>query len=150
LIGFRRGNKGEKVKVEQVGEATRELINKDPYAAYLGVEVLDIKPGWAKVGVKLNPDHLNFLGMVHGGVIFSLADVAFAAASNSFGSKAVALSVSIDFISAAVISDELIAEVGLVSRAGKTGNYEMKVLDSVGNTIALCHGWVYHTGRPHE
>jgi acyl-CoA thioesterase len=138
------------VKIEQVGEKTQDFIEKDPYAAYLGIEVMDIKPGWAKVGINLNPNHFNFLGMIHGGVIFSLADVAFAAASNSFGSKAVALSVCIDFISAAETFDKLTAEVGLVSRAGKTGNYEMKVFDSVGNTIALCRGWVYHTGRPHE
>ncbi len=134
----------------EVGDTTRNLIGEDPFAAYLGVEVLEIKPGWARVRVRLSGDHLNFLGMVHGGVIFSLADVAFAAASNSFGSKAVALSVCIDFISAADISDELTAEVGLVSRAGKTGLYEMKVLDSGGNTIAQCRGWVYHTSKPHE
>jgi acyl-CoA thioesterase len=138
------------VEIEEVKKETRALIDEDAFAASLGAEIIDIRPGWAKVGIKLNRNHLNFLGMVHGGVIFSLADVAFAAASNSFGSKAVALSVCIDFISAAEISDELTAEVGLVSRAGKTGYYEMKVHDSGGEIIAQCRGWVYHTGRPHD
>jgi acyl-CoA thioesterase len=135
------------------GEATdkvAELVGEDPFARFLGAEVLEIRPGWAKVKIQLRREHLNFLGMVHGGVIFSLADIAFSAASNSFGTKAVALSVCIDFLAAADTSDVLTAEVELVSRAGKTGNYAMRVLNSGGKVIALCRGWVYHTGKPHE
>ncbi len=132
-----------------VARETREMMAEDSFADHLGIRLLEVKPGWARVGMKLNNSHLNFLGMVHGGVVFSLADAAFAAASNSFGKKAVALTVSIDFLAAAEAGDELTADVGLVSRAGKMGNYSMTVQDSAGNTIARCSGWAYHTGRPH-
>jgi acyl-CoA thioesterase len=134
---------------ETVTRKTREMMDEDRFADHLGISLLEVKPGWARVGMKLNNTHINFLGMVHGGVVFALADAAFAAASNSFGKKAVALSVSIDFLAAAEAGDELTAEVGLVSRAGKMGNYAMEVRDSAGNTIARCSGWAYHTGRPH-
>jgi acyl-CoA thioesterase len=135
---------------KEVDKETRDLLERDTFASQLGIKLLEVKPGWAKVGLKLEKSHLNFHGMVHGGVIFSLADAAFAAASNSFGSKAVALSVGIDFLSAAVTSDELTAEVNQISRAGKTGYYGMKVLGSKGETIALCRGWAYHTGKPFD
>lgn len=132
----------------EVGSEIRELMEGDSFAGQIGVRLLEISPGRARVALKLDGRHLNFHGMVHGGVIFSLADAAFAAASNSFGSKAVALSVVMDFISAADTSDELTAVVEQVTRAGRTGYYSMKVTDSGGETIALGRGWAYHTDRP--
>jgi acyl-CoA thioesterase len=133
-----------------VAERVREIIEADSYALRLGAEVVDIAPGWAKVRLKLEPEHLNFMGMVHGGVIFSLADVAFGAAANSFGTRAMALSVGMDFLAAPDISDELTGEVELVTRAGKMGFYRMAVRDSSGKDVAQCHGWAYHTGKPLE
>ncbi|OFW57503.1 MAG: hypothetical protein A2W01_07520 [Candidatus Solincola sediminis] len=136
--------------MQTVDEKTKELIALDPFANILGIEVLELKPGWARSALKLREDDLNFLGMVHGAAIFSLADAAFAAASNSFGTKAVALSISIDFMAAADPGDELFAEVELVSRAGKMGCYNMQVENSNGKLIAQCRGWAYHTDKPFE
>ena len=134
----------------ETGSRTREVIEADAYAVHLGAELLDIRPGWAKVRLRLDASHLNFMGMVHGGVIFSLADVAFGAAANSFGTRAMALSVGIDFLAAPDVSDELTGEVELITRAGKMGFYRMIVTDSSGKAIAQCHGWAYHTGKPLE
>jgi acyl-CoA thioesterase len=136
------------VEEEKVDRSTRDIISADSYAAYLGAELTDIKPGWAKVSLTLGDDHLNFMGLIHGGVIFSLADVAFGAAANSFGSKAMALSVNINFQAPAPPGDTITAEVELVSRAGKMGYYDMKVRDSSGKDVAYCSGWAYHTGKP--
>jgi acyl-CoA thioesterase len=135
---------------EEIEARTKEIIDRDSFAEHIGARLLDIRQGWAKVGLKLNDNHLNFLGMIHGGVIFSLADVAFGAAANSFGSRAMALSVGIDFLAAPDITDDLSAEVELVTRAGKMGFYRMLVTDSGGKTVAQCHGWAYHTGKPLE
>lgn len=133
---------------EGVARETREIIAKDPYAERIGAELIEIKPGWARVAMRLEEGHLNFMGMIHGGVIFSLADVAFGAAANSFGSRAMALSVGIDFLAAPKTEGEMTAEVELVTRAGKMGFYRMKVTDAEGTTVAQCHGWAYHTGKP--
>jgi acyl-CoA thioesterase len=132
---------------DDVDNISREIIARDAYAEYLGAELLEIRPGWAKVGLRLNENHVNFLGMIHGGVIFSLADVAFGASANSFGTRAMALTVGIDFLAAARPDDELTAEVELITRAGKMGYYRMLVTGSGGDTIARCHGWAYHTGK---
>ena len=133
---------------EEVNGVIREFISQDPYAANIGAELVDIRPGYARVLMGLEEDHLNFMGMIHGGVIFSLADVAFGAAANSFGSKAMALSVGIDFLAAPKTVGKMTAEVELVTRAGKMGFYRMKVDDAEGTTVAQCHGWAYHTGKP--
>ncbi len=125
-----------------------ELVRTDAFAERLGVELEEIRPGYARMRMPLDGRHRNFLGMVHGGAIFGLADAAFAAASNSFGSKAVAVHVGIDYLAAPGDSPWLVAEVELVSRAGKIGNYDMRVVDAGGTLVATCRGWVYHTGKP--
>ncbi len=135
-------------EAKTVDERTAEIIGSDSYARHLGAQVREIKPGYAKVTLKLGPQHLNFMGMIHGGVMFSLADVAFGAAANSFGKRAMALSVGIDFLAAPDPQEELTAEVELVARAGKTGYYRMQVADSEGRMVATCRGWAYHTDRP--
>jgi acyl-CoA thioesterase len=98
--------------------------------------------------MRLDERHLNFMGKIHGGVMFSLADVAFGAAATSFGTRAMAISVGIDFLAAPKIEGEMAAEVELVARAGKTGFYRMEVTDADGAVVARCHGWAYHTGKP--
>ncbi|WP_287153013.1 PaaI family thioesterase, partial [Candidatus Solincola tengchongensis] len=128
----------------------KEIIGTDSYARHLGAKVVELRPGYAKVVMELGPQHLNFMGMVHGGVIFGLADVAFGAAANSFGSRAMALSVGIDFLAAPGTQGLMTAEVQLVTRAGKMGYYRMLVTDAQGTVVAQCRGWAYHTGRPLE
>ena len=131
-------------------ERLAEIIRSDAFAAQLGVELEEVRPGYARMRMNLDGRHRNFLGMVHGGAVFGLADAAFAAASNSFGTKAVAVHVGIDYLAATGDSPFLVAEVEFVSRAGKIGNYDMKVRTSSGEVIATCRGRVYHTGRPLE
>lgn len=131
-----------------IARETRDIIEADAFAEKLGAEMLEIGAGRASMRLKLGPGHLNFLGMVHGGVIFSLADLAFGAAANSFGTRAMAISVGIDFLAAASVNGELTAEVEQVKRAGRTGFYRMEVKDGEGKEIARCHGWAYHTEKP--
>ncbi|MEW6553020.1 MAG: PaaI family thioesterase [Actinomycetota bacterium] len=136
--------------VDEVAAQTRKRIEGDSYANTLGAELLELRQGWARVRLRLGPGHLNFMGMIHGGVIFSLADVAFGAAANSFGTRAMALSVGIDFLAAPPQQGELYAEVELIKRAGKMGFYRMVVSSADGGEVARCHGWAYHTGKPLE
>lgn len=136
------------MSTEIVRSEIKEIIDSDSYARHLGARVVEIRPGYAKVYMELEPQHKNFMGMIHGGVIFGLADVAFGAAANSFGSRAMALSVGIDFLAAPSTGGSMTAEVELVTRAGKMGYYSMVVTDAEGKVVAQCKGWAYHTGRP--
>ena len=140
--------KERELAAENVPPEVEELIASDNYARHLGARVVEIRPGYARVSMELGPQHLNFMGMVHGGVIFGLADVAFGAAANSFGLKAMALSVGIDYLAAPRVRGTLTAEVEQLTRAGKMGYYRMQVTDASGGVVAQCRGWAYHTGRP--
>jgi acyl-CoA thioesterase len=90
---------------------------------------------------------LNFHGIPHGGVIFSLADAAFAAAGNSYGQTAVALNVNISFLSAAPVGARLYAEATEESLGRRTALYRMAVTTDDGTLVALCHGTVYRKSQ---
>ena len=81
-------------------EKIREQVSRDPYAASLGIELLDLAPGYCRAAMRLTPQMANFQGNPHGGAIFSLADYAFGGACNAHGEPAVALSVTIQFLAA--------------------------------------------------
>ncbi len=120
----------------------KKFVERDNFAKHLGVEMLEYSAGRAKARMELKSHHLNSAGMVHGGAIFSLADAAFSVASNSHGTLAVAINVSISFFKAAK-SGALIAEAREVSINPKLATYLIDVKDDAGNAIALFQGTVY-------
>ncbi len=123
-------------------DIVKKFVEKDNFAKYLGVEVLEFSPGKAKARMEIKNHHLNSAGMLHGGAIFSLADAVFSAASNSHGTLAVAINVSISFFKA-VKSGILIAEGRELSFNPKLATYLIDVKDEAGNAIALFQGTVY-------
>jgi acyl-CoA thioesterase len=87
---------------------------------------------------------LNFHGVTHGGIVFGLADIAFAAASNSHGQKALALNVSISFLRATQAGDHLIAEATEVNMGGATALYNITVIEKNSQQlVAQCQAMVY-------
>jgi len=123
-------------------EEMARFIDKDQFARFLGVEVLDQGPDAARVRLTILPHHLNSAGTVHGGAIFSLADAAFAVASNSHGPLSMAINVSIAYFTAAT-GGTLYAEAEEVSLAPKLATYLIRVTDETGRRIALFQGTVY-------
>ncbi len=95
------------------------MKRNDHFRELLGIEVVEIKQGYAKMLLKIGKNHLNFANLTHGGVVFSLADCAFAEACNSGDAKAVAVQVSINYIKPSSEGDTLVAEASKVSE-GKT------------------------------
>lgn len=121
----------------------REKLTHDPYAGFLGMKVEKVEEGYARVSLELKEEFLNFLGYVHGGLIFSLADQAFAIASNSREKVSVALQMNINFLKAPSIGDILIAEAEEKSLSKKIGFYQIKVTNSSQELIAQAQGIVY-------
>ena len=113
----------------------------DHFGELLGIQVLEVKSGYAKISLKISKKHLNFSGFVHGGVIFGLADCAFAEASN-FDSPAVAVQVSINYIRPSVEGDTLTAEATRVSD-GKTFSLFSITISKEEKTVALFSGLAY-------
>ena len=72
-----------------------ELLKNDRFARAAGVEILDIRPGYAKARMEVTPAHLNAAGVCQGGALFTLADLAFAAVANSYAQVTLSLSANI-------------------------------------------------------
>jgi acyl-CoA thioesterase len=81
-------------------EEIKEFFKGDNLAKYLGIELSDVSRGKAVAKMVVNDEHLNGIGTVHGGAIFTLADFAFAVAANSHGRVTVAINVSISYMKA--------------------------------------------------
>jgi acyl-CoA thioesterase len=119
-------------------------IANDPHAAQLGALLEELTPGYARYSLVIEPSLVNFHGIAHGGVIFTLADLAFAAASNSHGLVCVAQTVTITFIRASHVGARLIAEANEIAVNGPLGCYELTVHEAgSGVLIARCQAVAY-------
>ena len=123
-------------------EAIWDFFKNDRFAEHNGIELLEIAEGRAKAKMVIEDRHLNGVNVVHGGAIFTLADLAFAAASNSHGTVAVAINASIWFVKAGR-KGTLFAEAREVSRNPKLATYSIEVTDDAGEIIATFEGMVY-------
>ena len=120
----------------------KRLFKSDRYAELSNIELLTAGPGRATAKMTLHPHHLNALGTVQGGAIFTLADFTFAVACNSHGTMAVALDVSIVFMKAAT-AGTLRAEAKEISKNFKVGLYLVEVKDDAGDLVAQYQGMAY-------
>ncbi len=114
----------------------------DIFARHCGIELLEVEPGYAKVGMKIEPCHYNAAKTVHGGAIFTLADFAFAVASNSHGTLAMGINTSVSFVKAAT-KGNLYAVAREKSRNPKLAAYLVEITDDEGEVVALFQGMVY-------
>lgn len=126
-----------------VPDETRERINTDPYCDTLGIDVVDLDPGFARTELTITEGLLNFHGTPHGGAVYSLADAAFAAASNSRGDTALALETNISYLEAVDTGETLAATAEETHVAGRTAEYEVVVTDEGGGRVATFRGRVY-------
>ncbi len=122
--------------------ALQRYFKNDQFAALANIELLSVAPGQARAKMTLHPHHLNGYGNVQGGAIFTLADLAFAAASNAYGTVAVGINVSISYLKAAR-TGTLWAEAREVSKNHKLGSYTVEVKDDAGDLVALFQGMAY-------
>ncbi len=124
-----------------------ERMHKDALANYLGITLTEVIPGYARGTMKVKPEHLNGIGVTHGGAIFSLADVVFAAASNAHGPVALALNVHINFFKSTGKGEFLSAEAREVNLTKRTGVYRIEVKNSKEELIAVAEGLVYRKNK---
>jgi acyl-CoA thioesterase len=128
-------------------QAIWDFFKNDRFAQHSGIELLEVAEGRAKAKMAITDAHLNGVNLVHGGAIFTLADLAFAAASNSHGTVAVAINASIWFVKAAT-QGTLFAEAKEVSRYPKLATYSITITDDAGEIVALFEGMVYRKKDP--
>ncbi len=118
------------------------MKKQDAFRETLGIQLLELKDGYAKMSLKITKDHINAVGLAHGGAIFALADCAFAEAAN-FGDKvALAVQVDINFLKPAFEEDVLTAEALRVSEGKTFGLYHVTVRNQ-DKLIAFFSGLAY-------
>ena len=116
------------------------LFEHDAASRGLGLRVVDIAPGFARLSMTVRPDMLNGHQSCHGGFIFALADSAFAFACNSYNLRTVAAGCSIEYLAPARAGALLTAAAREQSRTGRTGVYDVAVTDDAGVCVALFRG----------
>ncbi|MXV62719.1 hydroxyphenylacetyl-CoA thioesterase PaaI [Natronorubrum sp. JWXQ-INN-674] len=124
-------------------DAVRRHIESDAYCETLGIDLVSLEEGMAKTRLEVTDDLTNFHGTPHGGAIYSLADAAFAAASNSDGETAVALETNISYLEAVEVGTVLTATADKTHDGGRTAEYEVVVADEGDERIATFRGRVY-------
>jgi acyl-CoA thioesterase len=124
----------------------KEFLQGDRFAQHCGIELVSFAPGRAVTRMPVRAWHANAVGLVQGGAIFTLADYAFAAASNTHGTVAVGINVSITYVKA-VTSGTLTAEAREVAVNPKLASYTVNVTDGAGHLVAIFQGLVYRKNQ---
>lgn len=126
---------------QALAQASAEhMYARDHATQGLGIQLIDVGPGYARMNMLVRPDMLNGHAMCHGGFIFTLADSTFAFACNSYNLQTVAAGCTIEFLAPAKEGEMLQAEAIEQSRSGKTGVYDIAVTNPDGKKIALMRG----------
>ncbi len=115
---------------------------QDAFMSALGLEGEILGPGRARVWGIVRPEHLNFHGTAHGGFLYTLADAAFALASNSHGVRAVALSTRMEYFRPVQAGEPVEAIAEEIHRGNRTALYQVEVRRDE-ELVALFTGWVY-------
>ncbi|MDE2305440.1 MAG: hydroxyphenylacetyl-CoA thioesterase PaaI [Gammaproteobacteria bacterium] len=116
------------------------MFAADRASQALGMRLISVAPGECEMRMRVRPDMLNGLASCHGGIIFALADSAFAFACNSEGVPTVSAAAHIDHLAGAGEGDELSATARRLWQGGRSGLYEVVVADQGGRLIALFRG----------
>ncbi|WP_440006376.1 hydroxyphenylacetyl-CoA thioesterase PaaI [Halomicrococcus sp. SG-WS-1] len=127
----------------EIPDERRERIAADPFCETLGVELVELAPGTATTELAVTEDLLNFHGTPHGGAVYSLADAAFAAASNAEGETALALETNVSYFEAVAVGETLTAEAERLHQRGRTASYRVTVTDEADERVATFRGRVY-------
>lgn len=124
-------------------KAVQDFFNTaDAFASHNGMKITGLREGYARAEMELQAWHMNGAQTVHGGALFTLADFAFAAASNSRGQLCLSINSSISIFKGAK-EGKLIAEAREVSSSPKLASFEVSITNEAGDLLATFQGMVY-------
>lgn len=124
------------------------MIKRDKFSAWLGLQIDEVGHGYCRLHYMVKEDMLNGFSFIHGGVLFSASDSAFAFACNSHGIITVALDVSITFTKACVAGEVLTVEAKELYLGNKTGLYDIRTTNEKGELVCMFKGTAYRTSKP--
>ena len=127
-----------------------KLNNTDHFAQSIGAQLVEVREGYARAELKVEDRHLNGAGVCQGGVMFTLADLAFAAMANSHGTLTVGISNNITFVKAGKLGDTITAECTEQVNHHKLPYCDMRVTNQNGELLAFMTGLAYRTKNNFE
>ena len=122
------------------------MLSQDPFSQWLGIEILEVKEGYCKLGLTVRQNMLNSMQKAHGGIAYALADTAFGFAANTHGKFAVSIETSINHIEPLLEGDYVIAETQMDITKNKLG-FSFVNLTCKEKTVAIFKGVVYRTSK---
>lgn len=136
-------NEQDKLSKEVVGF----MMKEDRFSQWLGIEIEEVTEGYSRIKMVIREEMINGLGIIHGGVTFSLADSAFAFACNNRNNLSVALDTSINFLKPVHVGDTLIAEAKEIHNGRSTGLYQVVITNQHQQQVALFKGTCFRTNK---
>jgi acyl-CoA thioesterase len=134
---------------ESVRKAIYRAVESEPFARGMGLELLSLDDGKSLVRMTYDPNTMdNIFQRAHGGAVFALIDEAFETSCQTDGTVAVALNVSVTYVTSPKPGSVLTAESREISRTKKTASYDIKVRGEDGELVASCQALAYRTGKP--
>ena len=134
-------------KDEKAKHVVDKMMKDDLFSQWLGIEVMEIKEGYSKIKMTIRKEMINGLGVVHGGIAFSLGDSCFAFACNNRNNLSVALDTAINFTKPVHVGDELVAEAKEVHNGKSTGLYHISITNQRDHVVAFFKGTCFRTGK---
>lgn len=128
--------------------SARSMYAGDHASQKLGMRILEVRPGYARLAMSVRQDMVNGHQICHGGLIFTLADSAFAFACNTYNAVTVAAGATVDFLLPVRLGDELVATAEERSRFKRTGVYDVMVHNQSGECVAMFRGRSHQIGGP--
>ena len=124
-----------------------KMMRDDLFSQWLGIEIIEIKEGYSKIKMTIRNEMMNGLGIVHGGIAFSLADSAFAFACNNRNVLSVALDTAINFLKPVHVGDTLTAEAKELHNGKSTGLYHISITNQNDHVVAMFKGTCFRTNK---
>ncbi len=126
-----------------------DYLKRDPFAELCGLEVLESRPGYARVQVRISENHLNGAGVVHGGLLFTLADFCFGTAVNAYGKVALTINSTISYFVKST-AGILTAETEEMSKSNRLHSFSVNIYNEQKQLLAHFTGMAYNTHKEIE
>lgn len=124
------------------------MMSKDAFSRWMGVEVLEVMEGYSRIRMTVRQEMTNGFGIVHGGILFGLADSVFAFACNSRNNLSLAMDNSMNFLKPSLPGDVLTAEAKELHNGRSTGLYYITITNQDNKIIGVFKGNCFRTGKP--
>ncbi len=124
-----------------------KMMEKDAFSKWLGIEIVAVEDGYAKIKLTVRDEMLNGFGIAHGGISYSLADSALAFAGNSHGQVAVSTNTSISHFVEVRSGDVLTAVTHEYNKGERVAHYQVNITNQNDENVAAFSGSVYRTSK---